>query len=100
MDYSPRLLCQGDFLGKNIGMDCHFLLQGIFLTVSCIAEFFIAEPLGKPSHTLRIHSFNTHTELSHSVPDYFLERGMLRNKEVQFFNNIILFHYFEIFGNS
>ena len=29
---SPRLLCLWDFSGKNLGVDCHFLLQGIFLT--------------------------------------------------------------------
>ena len=29
---APRLLCQGDFPGKNTGVGCHFLLQGIFLT--------------------------------------------------------------------
>ena len=30
MDCSPaRLLCLWDFSGKNIGMGCHFLLQGI-----------------------------------------------------------------------
>ena len=53
---APRLLCPWDFLGKNIGVDCHFLLQGIFPTqgsnpclhVSCSAGgFLIAEPLGK-----------------------------------------------------
>ena len=27
-----RLLCPWNFPGKNIGMDCHFLLQGIFPT--------------------------------------------------------------------
>ena len=27
-----RLLCPWDFPGKNIGVGCHFLLQGIFLT--------------------------------------------------------------------
>ena len=27
-----RLLCPWDFLGKNAGVGCHFLLQGIFLT--------------------------------------------------------------------
>ena len=27
-----RLLCPWDFPGKNPGMGCHFLLQGIFLT--------------------------------------------------------------------
>jgi len=26
------LLCSWDFLGKNTGLSCHFLLQGIFLT--------------------------------------------------------------------
>ena len=39
------LLCPWDFLGKNTGVDCHSLLQGIFLTrdqtqVSCIAGRF------------------------------------------------------------
>ena len=28
----PRLLCPWDFPGKNTGVDCHALLQGIFLT--------------------------------------------------------------------
>ena len=27
-----RLLCQWDFPGKNTGVGCHFLLQGIILT--------------------------------------------------------------------
>ena len=27
-----RLLSPWDFLGKNTGVDCHFLLQGIFLS--------------------------------------------------------------------
>ena len=30
--YTHRLLCLWDFPGKNTGVDCHFLLQGIFLT--------------------------------------------------------------------
>ena len=33
VDCSPaRLLCPCDFPGKNSGVGCHFLLQGIFLT--------------------------------------------------------------------
>ena len=33
MDCSPtKLLCPWDFPGNSTGMDCHFLLQGIFLT--------------------------------------------------------------------
>ena len=31
--YSARLLCPWDFSGKDTGVGCHFLLQGIFLTV-------------------------------------------------------------------
>ena len=30
--YPTRLLCPWDSPGENIGMGCHFLLQGIFLT--------------------------------------------------------------------
>ena len=29
---ATRLLCPWDFSGKNIGVGCHFLLQGIFPT--------------------------------------------------------------------
>ena len=49
-----RLLCPWDSPGKNIGVGCHFLLQGIFLTwggwtlVSCIAADSL---LSKPSCT-------------------------------------------------
>ena len=53
-----RLLCPWNFPGRNTGLGCHFLLQGIFLTqgvnphllqVSCIAgKFFTANPLGLP----------------------------------------------------
>ena len=33
MDCSPpRVLCRWDFLGKNTGVGCHALLQGIFPT--------------------------------------------------------------------
>ena len=44
-----RLLCPWDFPGKNTGVCCHFLLQGIFLTrdgirisyVSCIGRWVL-----------------------------------------------------------
>ena len=43
-----RLLCPWDSLGKNTGVGCHLLLQGIFLTqdrtqVSCIAGGFFTD---------------------------------------------------------
>ena len=55
-----RLLCSWDSPGKNTGVDCHFLLQGIFPTLglnSCLLRllhwqadfFFTTEPPGKPS---------------------------------------------------
>ena len=49
-----RLLCPWDSPGKNTGVGCHFLLQGIFLTpgIECIspalqADSSPSEPPGK-----------------------------------------------------
>ena len=41
-----RLLCPWDFLGKNTGVGCHFLLQGIFPTqgsnyISCTGRWIL-----------------------------------------------------------
>ena len=50
-------ICTWNFPGKNTGVGCHFLLQGIFLTriepVSVASpavadKFFTTVPLGKP----------------------------------------------------
>ena len=53
-----QFLCPRDFLGKNTGVGCHFLLQGIFLTQGsnpCLlhllhpkAVCLSLEPPGKP----------------------------------------------------
>ena len=50
---SSKLLCPWDFLGKNSGMSCHFLLQGIFppqgLNLLSQADSFpLNQPIGKP----------------------------------------------------
>ena len=52
------LLCLWDFPGKNTGVGCHFLLQGIFLTHEsnpCLltwqADSLLSEPPGKPHHS-------------------------------------------------
>ena len=40
--WSTRHLCPWDFSGRNIGVGCYFLLQGIFLTQgsnSCLLHF-------------------------------------------------------------
>ena len=46
-----KLLCPCDSLGKNTGVGCHALLQGVFLDhrVSCVAgRFFTTEPPVSP----------------------------------------------------
>ena len=57
MDYSlPSSSVHGDSPGKNTGVGCHALLQGIFrprdqTSVSCTAgRPSTTEPLGKPQH--------------------------------------------------
>ena len=51
-----RLLCPWDFPGKNIGVGCYFLPQGIFLTrgikpgsLALAGRFFTTESPGKPN---------------------------------------------------
>ena len=68
---SARLLCLWGSPGKNTGMGCHALLQGIFPTqVSCIAGgFFTTETPGKPIFPYKLlqnveYSFLCYTGLS------------------------------------
>ena len=53
--YPVRLLCPGNSPGKNTGVGCHFLLQGIFPTqgqnarlLAWQADSLATEPPGKP----------------------------------------------------
>ena len=52
-----RLLCPWDFPGRNTGVACHFLLQGILPTQGArhgsytASEFFTTEPPGKPEQS-------------------------------------------------
>jgi len=52
-----RLLCPWDFPGKNAGVDCHFLRQGIFLTQELNPGLLhcrqMTELWGKLNHLLR-----------------------------------------------
>ena len=56
-----RLLCPWDSSGKNTGMGCHFLFQGLFLTQelnsspsppALAGRFFTTVPPGKPNQML------------------------------------------------
>ena len=55
-----RLLNSWDFLGKNTGMGCHFLLQGIFPTqVSEYGPTALQQPLYYLSHQEMIRAEST-----------------------------------------
>jgi len=66
MDHSLPDLCPWDSLGKNTGVDCHALLQGIFPTQGSNLRFFRLlhwqagslplAPSGMPMSCLRLHS--------------------------------------------
>ena len=60
-----RLLCPWNFQGKNTGMGCHFLLQGVFLTQgsnqslaspTSAGKFFTTVLPGKPQCSINILS--------------------------------------------
>ena len=68
-----RLLCLWDSPGKNTGVSCHTLLQGIFLTQgsnpypmspALVDEFFTAEPSVKPLYVLHFLLIGLHASLS------------------------------------
>ena len=68
------LLIPWDFSGKNIGMGCHFLLQGIFPVQGCNpgspafpADSLLSEPPGKPSSASNIL---TKYVLSYFIPPF------------------------------
>ena len=68
----PRLLCSWDFPGKNTGMGCHFLLQGIFpdpgiqpRSPALASRFFCTEPPGKYHIYLYNYQHTQDMELFH-----------------------------------
>ena len=58
-----RLIPPWNFSGKNTGVDCHFLFQGIFLTQGSklnllhLLRLFTTESPGKPITNINIGSF-------------------------------------------
>ena len=69
----PRILCPWDFSGKNTGVGCCFLLQGIFptqgsnLSLLCLlhwqADSLPIKPLGKHIYTyIYIYIYMTTTQ--------------------------------------
>ena len=75
MDCSPPGSCQWHSLGKNIGADCHFLLQGIFPTkglnqhLLCLLHWqagFL--PLLLLSHFSRVRLCATPETAAHQAP--------------------------------
>ena len=78
MDLQPmRVLCPWDFPGKNTGVLCHFLLQGIlpgiepmsFASPALADRFFTTVPCGRPIET---QSIKNKRQLSYSfILHYF-----------------------------
>ena len=62
---APRLLCPWDSSGKNTGVDCHALLQGIFPTqgssphLLCLLQAGSLPPVppGKPFRCVKLSNF-------------------------------------------
>ena len=48
MNYNPAGSSVHGIPGKNTGVGCHFLLQGIFSAQGLAGRFFTTEPPGKP----------------------------------------------------
>ena len=77
-ELTARLLCPWDFPGKNIGVSCHFLLWGIFLTEGlnlCLlnllhwkAILYHQPHLGSPRYLFK---------LPLRPPVYFLEKSLM-----------------------
>ena len=63
-----RLLCPQDFPGKNPGVDCHFLLQGVFPTqgfnscllclLHCRQILYLLSYQGSPGDMFSVKCFN------------------------------------------
>ena len=77
----PRLLCPWDFPGKNTGVGCHFLLQGIFSTQGLKnlvdSGFFTAWPLGKPIHDITTQKYHSSHPGKHPFLHFSLHIHML-----------------------
>ena len=86
---TSRLFCPWNFAGKNIGVGCYFLLQGIFLTQglnACLlhltGRFFTTEPPGKPRENyLRIKPTWWTSEAINGERNEKKDEGMYRWKE-------------------
>ena len=58
--WPTRLLCPWDFSGKDNGVGCHFLLQGVFLTQGlnlglphCRQILYPLDPQGSPHRVIK-----------------------------------------------
>ena len=60
-----RLLCPWGSPGKTAGVGCHFLLQGIFLSLDAGSRFFTTEPHGSP-HNLCLWKIVSELDVFHS----------------------------------
>ena len=82
-----RLLCPWDSTGKNIGVCCHSLLQGIFLTQGsnpCLlhwwADSLPPEPLGKPLLSFLAHAITAFKNKANATLLFIFQEYILSGK--------------------
>ena len=94
--YLIRLLCPWDFPGMNTGVDCHFLLQGIFLrNIRSIPSdtsprIELASPDWQADSLLLIHWGSPHTD---KVYTYIKrQEGAFLNRNFSINENLLIWH--------
>ena len=74
--WTARLLCPWDFPGKNTGVGCYFLLQGIFLTQGLNPSLLHWQvdslPLSHQGTPVCVYTYITHLFIHWSVHGHFL----------------------------
>ena len=89
--YPTRLLCPWDFPGKNNGVGCHSLLQGIFLTQGL--------------NPACLHCRQIHYCLSHQGPQLYLKHQFsypcqMPTEIMPFFKSLFFLLFIYIFGHT
>ena len=90
---AARLLCPWDFPGKNTGVVCHFLLQGIFLTqglnlsLLCLLHWQLDSlppiPSGKPLSICKLpYSPNNHNDQQSVIVSILKEKNIKAQRSV------------------
>ena len=95
-----RLLCSGDFPGKDTGVGCHSLLQGIFPTqgsnpgIFCTAGRFFTDWATREACTYskECYNFRKSWQMVHGILDYKCFRKITSYLPLSFSTFFLSFH--------